>query len=753
MARKAKVDYREEQSASGPDLNRLREEFLWAVEQRDSNVFRRQRLNYETRNCLWANKSWDGRKWAAAKGQEVFPWEGASDASVPLVDSLINVDVARLMVADKRMKVLVAATEANDEAQSRRLTQVLRWMKFTQMRERRAEVELLANYYFERGSGLLGVFWEREKRLGYEEVDLETIQALAMQVMQQGGAHVGGGDGSAGASPYQLPAGVSPEEAVALPHLVMDPAREKEAVRIAGEFYPELSAAVVAKAVKDLRTTGSARFARAYVVKDRPVVCALALNEDVFLPPESTLDIQRSRGIYRLELLSETDLRERVHSSDWDADWVEEMIATMRGRMSVDVTRVSSSSRARSAFGNLRTEKLFEVIHAMERRSDENGVPGIFYTCFCPGLMKSQAWHGLLGYDHGMYPYVYFGRERRTRLIDDSRGYGEILYAHQRQVKVEWDSRNDRNSISTLPPFYYPPGRAPKFWGPGVRVPSDKPDEYGFCDLPKYDAGSEAQEERITLNARAYVGRVTDPDNAGDAQAMQQNTVDKWLDGMVEADTMTLQLMQQYMPDSFYYRVVGSAKAQPIHATREEIQGEFDVSVGFAVGDLDQEAVEQKLSLMEKALQMDRNGVVDLNEALAVSFEMIDPNLGERLLRPAEVGMQQEVDDEKTVFAKLFAGVGVDVKPGQGYQVRLQTLKQIMATNPLAQERYKKDSVFKELVDTRAQQLAFQVQQFTTNAETGRQGAPSMTPEALGQAQQSQVMGPQQGMGPQTGNF
>jgi len=42
-----------ESTDQAKDLAQLKADYLWAVQQRDSNIFSRQRLNFETRNCVW----------------------------------------------------------------------------------------------------------------------------------------------------------------------------------------------------------------------------------------------------------------------------------------------------------------------------------------------------------------------------------------------------------------------------------------------------------------------------------------------------------------------------------------------------------------------------------------------------------------------------------------------------------------------------------------------------------------------------
>src|SRR5574343_1838859 len=114
---------------------------------------------------------------------------------------------------------------------------------------------------------------------------------------------------------------------------------------------------------------------------------------------------------------------------------------------------------------------------------------------------------------------------------------------------------------------------------------------------------------------------------------IRQELVDHWMYGCAQVDTQTLQLMQQFMDDQFYYRLVGVGKGRPIQASRDEIQGKFDVGMSYNVADLDPAKVKEKIGLIEQALRMNTTGAVDVNEALAIAFELVDPTLGERLLK------------------------------------------------------------------------------------------------------------------------
>ena len=727
-----------------PNLPQLREEFAYTLNERNSNVFARARLNHEARYCVWPGQNEDGRKWTPQDGgDEVFPWRGASDARVNLIDLYIKKHNAFLMVLWNKMRTRVSGTQVNDDAWAMRMTWFLRWMKYTQMTEQRAETDLLVNYLLERGTAIKGIFWDKKTQLGYEELDLETLANLAFQKAQ---SLEGNGAPefppsplrTAGSEPEAQPSPPGEGENIAqrwldLPEMALNASRAAEVLPLLQELYPDVPSARLDKALGDLRTTGLARFARPQVVTNRPRVIALSPNDDVFISPDAP-DLERSH-LFRVEVMREAKFRAMAKDYEWDGAWTEDMIEHQRGNVEFGSLQFNQriylgTSTLLPRRGDLDARKLFLVVHSYRQLADPDGVPGIFYTVFNPHLTERVASHTLLNYDHGKMPFVLYQTEHRSRKPDDSRGYGEVGNTWQGQIKAEWDNRVDRASIETLPPSHYPPGQQPDKWGPGVQVPTHDPGAYGFFEGPGGNTRtSETIEASVRHYADEYFGFATDPENLVDSQMMKQKLGEDFMAGEAQADTQVLQLCQQFMPDEFYFRVVGSAKGQPIHASRQDIQGEFDLQVGFDTGDLDPEQKKAKLELIQQALQMDVNGIIDRNEALAVAFEMMDPNLGERLLKPAESASQSEVEDELNTTVKLLVGMKIPVKPGQAYQLRLQVLQQFLEQNQAAHALYANNPQVKEAIEQRLKDLTFQVQQ-QQNAVIGR-GGPEFAPKTL----------------------
>lgn len=709
------------EKAGAPDVAKMGKDFERSLAEGGS-FWRRAELNYRTRYCVWAGQSEDGRRWRAKDGKStVFPWPGASDARVNLIDKYIKKDKAFLVTLWRRMKIRAEGVEGNDLEFGTRLTQVLRWMKYTQMTEALREVRLLADCMLHRGTAFLGVFWCRERQLGYEEIDLETLVNMAQSAMMEaqmgGGEFLTGGNGGNGGGGFG-------EAVMELPQMILDGA-DREAVKVLEVLYPDTKD--WGRAIRELRETGRTRVVRPYNLKDRPTIWAGAPQEDILTPPEMTTDLHEARYLQRRELVTETTLRGRMQGYGYDKGWVNEVVKTQRGRITGGAGRQLHAQRNR-ILGRRDEDasELFELVHDYRRLGDANGVPGIYYTCFAPGLLdrrksgSAYAYHDLLSYDHGEYPFVLFEQETIGRRIGEARGYGEVGSTWQQQVKTEWDSRIDRASIATLPPSYHPPGEPPEAWGPGVKIPTMRPEEYGFMKIPQYDPGSKEVQETVEAFADDYFGqRLTEDGDQALMGMMRQCMGDDWMGAWQLADTQVLQLMQQFLPEEFYYRVVGSGKAKPIHGSREEIQGKFDLRITYNVEELDPEKRKERMELVELLLNMDTTGRVDRDEVLSVVAEVIDPNLGERILRPAEEATRLEIEDEQNVFARMFAGVDVDIKPGQNYGLRLRVLNNILQTNVVGQKRYMGDEQFRGLIDKRIKQLGFQVEQ-GQNAQIGR---------------------------------
>jgi hypothetical protein len=259
--------------------------------------------------------------------------------------------------------------------------------------------------------------------------------------------------------------------------------------------------------------------------------------------------------------------------------------------------------------------------------------------------------------------------------------------------------------------------------GPGVQIPERRPGEISWMNPPQPDAGSIEVEMSIRNDVDTYFGRISEAVPPQRYMLHTQELVDSWLLDMKLCLVQTLALCQQYMTEEEVARVTGNPNL-PLTASPADIRGRFDVTCEFDARLLDSEALGAKLDYLAKVLvPLDSFGVIDRVGLVQYMMQAVDPNLAGILIKDIGAATQAEQEDEQTAFAKIAAGTEPPLKEGgQNAQVRLQTLQQIIQSNPAVQQRYQSDEIFRSMIDARAQAFQFQLQQ-QQNAVIGRTGA------------------------------
>lgn len=677
----------------GPEFIRLKSAFELTVG--DSSSYLAQiRKNYETRYCLWAGQSNDGRKRARdGANNRPLPWDGASDLRVPLIDQAINDKVAADCLAFRKANLVAVPVEGNDVARAKIVSGFTKWLLFTQVPELDREVELLRQYVWERGNGIMGVFWETEQEKTLDIVKLDDLRQDIPQI-----------------------------------DLYLEDLELRQTfIELLRSVYP-ISAKKARAIIKDLRDNGEAGVPIVGKERSRPVLRALALGEDVFVHPSVT-DLENAPAIFRLQFYTPAQLRAKVNTDGWDKNWVEDAIRTQRNAaVSIipDSTQTPLARDYTTSDIKQRVTDLVGVVFAYQKLSDEDGVPGLFCTVFNPQLPpstsgkkhKGYAKSGLVGYRHGEYPFVSFRREHLSRRIHDSRGLPEPGRAFQDQLKACRDSRIDAASLSVLPPLMYPQGRPPIEWGPGARVPERRPGEYHYADRPTYDLSNTEVEKGIIQSWKEYIGQPTSEIDAPIAAAKQEFETRRFLGQFSRVMRQVWSLYQQYGPDEVWFRVIGVKNPQQFQ--KGAADEEFDFYFNANANGPEETAVMIE-ALAKYAQTFDRNGQVNWGEMLQVGFESVDPNLAERVLEPQEEASQKAVEEEKSALSRIFAGMDEDVKQGTPPELSLGVINEYVQS-PDIQARLASDPLFNERIVKRTKQLEFIITQ-RENAEIGRLGA------------------------------
>jgi hypothetical protein len=694
-----------------PDREKI-SEILSDIDQADadgSQYVQRKLRNWNTRYCVWPGQSEDGRKHAGAMGRQPWPWDGAADTRVRLADNIIRDHCAILTNAFFKSRVQIQPVESMDIDKRTAAEAVLKWLLFQHcLDDLRREVRLAAEFRETYGLAIMAVDWQQTTRT---EIKRFTIEEAQMMVQESQDPNL-----------------------AALLEIVMDPLQEETAAELLGQVVPELGK--VSK-VRALRDKGEVEWESPYIFESKPVWTALEAWEDVIFPIQ-TFSLQRAAFVARRELLNEVELRERAAVEGWDDEWVEEAVKH-KGQLK----RIHLNLHRTDQFLFEQLRDLIEIWHVFRKENDpKTDAIRVTRSVISYHIPDKAAVHELLPYAHGMYPFVEMPRERSTRPLLESRGIPELVQTAQEEIKIQRDYRADRASISILPPVRVPANRG-KFdlvLGPGVQVPERRPGEIGWMDPPRPDAGSIEVENATRFDVNNYFGRMADGVPPQMSMIHTQEMIDSYLLDMKLCVIQTMALAQQYMTPEEVSRVTGNASLA-FSASPQDIRGRFDITAEFDARLLDNEALGAKLKYLSEILvPMDSFGVIDRAGLVKYMFQAVDPNMASMLVQDIGAATQQEIEDEQGAFAKIAAGTEPPMKEGgQNAQVRLQTLQQIIQSNPAVSQRYQQDEIFRRMLDARMQAFSFQLQQ-SQNAVIGRVGA---QPALQQMAQEQQLGGPQ----------
>ena len=628
--------------------------------------------SYDDRRNLWEGKSDDLRK----QGANAFPWQGASDIEVNVVGERIDAFVAILDQALQRSHIKAFPTSMASMPRASMVSGFLKWMRSTYIPNFRQQMELGANYLLEKGLMVSYVGWKREKRTYLQQVSIEEI------------------------------AQVSPD----LAELIVSGADDEMVLGMLQTAFPDLSDKRAKKAIMSLRKKGLAEVSIPRTSVDCPVVYSCAPDGEVLFPSYVT-DPQRAPYVFWRTFMTAQELEKKVVSEGWDADWVETAIETLRGKdsMYLDGEKLKTIDRLPLSDDN----DLVMVVYGYQRLIDEeDGSEGIYCTVFHP-TTEGFAKHELLnGYDD--YPFVVTRLSNDQKRMYETQTFSDILRGAQMQIKTERDSRIDRASLATLPPLLHPAGRPPSDWGPGVRVPYRRLGEIAWGPVPPVDNGSVEVEASMTAQADRAVG--LDMGNAISA-SRQQFVVSKFLDHVRDVLNMAWKLYQRMGPDEVFFQVTGNPNPQVM--TKGSADENFSIVVNFDSQSNDPETAETQLKNMVSLVQLDRNGIMDVNKLLEFTASSINPIFADYVLQPAEEAQQKVAKNVTDDLAKIFAGIEVPAQPN-GAQMAMQMI-QAYVQQPDVAARAQQDEAFAARLQKYSEQYSFQLQQMQ-NAEIGRIG-------------------------------
>lgn len=674
-----------------PDIGTLNYAYDQTVTELES-YFDLCRNSYDDRRNWWPGKSRDHRK----HGADAFPWEGASDIECHVIDERITRLVSLFMSSLRRANVRAFPVESSDIARSKLVSGFLKWMVSSGYIPRfYREMELGANYLMERGILITYVGWHQEDRSFKQEIDLEQIAQISPDIYRA------------------IVSGEQDVELVILIQNTFDGVSEKRAK----------------KAIKELRKDGVTELPIVRRQINAPEVKTLAPDGDFFFPPYVT-DPQRAPYCFWRTYYTPQELQNKISTDGWDEGFVDHIIDKFRG-VNVDTIEREQEGRRSISFTDnaYEAEELIEIVYGYQRLIDpEDGSEGIYCTVFHKNFNGNDDTQGyakfelLNGYED--YPVVVTRLSEDCKRLYDSQTIPSLLRGIQNQVKVERDSRIDRNSLATLPPILHPVGQAPSDWGPGRMIPYRRKGDLDFAPTPAYNSGSVEIENTLTQLADRLVGLDEGSSISG---VRQQFLVDKFLSHTAEVLRMAFKCFQRFGPDEVFFRVTGIPDAQVFNKGNPDEN--FDILINFDVQNTDPETVKNKLQQFTQLIPLNVNNRMNMDGFLDIAAQEIDPIMADAILQPVEAAQEQVVKEVTDDLTKIFAGIEMPARPA-GAQIAMQVIQQY-AEQPDVAQRMQGDEAFQARMQKYIGQYTFQMQQ-AQNAQIGRIGT---TPAQMGDVQ------------------
>ena len=677
----------------------------------------------DIRLARWAGQTDDGKKhsWARPDGDPAFPFEGASDVRVRLIDRLIRDQKALLMTAFNASTLKVGGTEIGDTLAASSATSLMRWLVETKLRtEFHREAELAADYMLTYGWSCAQITWDRQIGLRRQTMTMEELYAVAEQEKAMG-----------------------MNNAEMLIQAISNPSKEDYAVELARQQLPKMKVKQLRKFVRDMREIGSGELEEVYIQKNLPKITALKPFDEVCFPPE-TSDLQQARVIFRRQYMTEVELRSMIKNANWDPEFVEAAAKTIGNHYYfndpnlVPTTTVLNSNVQRG-------DNLVEVVWAYYRQLDEADIPSIYYTVFSPQVGNEMyAIQEMLNYAHGEYPFIPIRFEMSRRQVTESRGIPEISRTEQDEVKAQHDAFRDRTALEIMPPV-----KVVKRVGalnriaPGQVLPVSTKDDYTWMEPPSGKAEyAIAIIKQIEVNLGNFygfiVGEEIDPNKV---RMLQQLQVNNWLQFWTQVYKQMFSLCLQFMPEEEVTRITNA----PLKQNMSDIHSQYDFNVRFDVRDTDPEFVMEKLkAIVETVVPLDSGGVIDRNKLVKLVVEAISPDAARELVIDQTTASQKLYKDViNDVGMMMLGNEALYVENDPTAESKMQYLQEILQKNPKAAAAAQGDRIFQILLENYTKNLQMSVEQ-QKNKQIGRIGVSPASEQIQGEMQEAQAEQAQQ---------
>jgi len=529
----------------------------------------------EKQSMTWRNKTDTYyRLRMRYKKTKKFPYPGCSNLRLPTIEMYIRKIKAGLVGLYSNIKPrmqVIPQTDADLE-KARKIEKFLDWLVDVKMKVLDTLL-LVTDKMLERGFCLLKIDWAMKEHTYTEYYDIKDLPV---------------------------------EEALSL----YDPSvPEEEVIKYAiQKFNIDTSETVLVDNIENLKKA----LAKFRAGKDR---VKITLKDEVYHAPEISLvdplycyvptdtgvDPQKARFIVHEYFEPYEELKHKGKEGIFEKDAVDNI--EYMGSANLDAQKlVKVTEDAKEGIERLNNPshlvKLWDIY--THRDLDGDDVDEKVRIIIAPDF-KQVLYKQRLPYDHQKFPFVRFNTEITSDRWYSPRGIPEHLADISKEIDAQHNQKLDSQTIRNAPMFVFRSGvvnpRLVKFIpGQGIPVPGMTPLQDAIQVMnnnnPNVEYSYEKEEMLLKTVIQEYLGQMDyslqsminkrQPRTASEAGMHQQSasqvfSLDATLftNSLTEMFTQILELCQQYMPEEVFALLSGSEGVEPLHMTRDEIQGKY----------------------------------------------------------------------------------------------------------------------------------------------------------------------------------
>ena len=654
-----------------------------------SDFFERCKNNYNVVTCKWENQNDDQRK-HDNDSDLAFPFDGASDAKVPYVDDMTRMLKKTFSTSLRRMRVQAVPINANqaDIRNSQCASYLLKYLKQT-IPGFDGFADYSASQMLEvSGLAAAKVEYAKERRLVRQRFSIDQI---------------------------------SPE----LGAVLIDDNHREESINALSELFPKSSKKIIGEALDDLKEKGYGYLTKETNVREGVRVYPMSLCENLIIPA-STVDVQDAPFVFEIIESSPELFLQTAKDMGWDEEWAEEVVKKQTG---VDwVQNYISGLNERNDHNTMsaegRTRGMVQYARAWEKRIDEDGAIGVYYTVFHPEYITGEDGEDTYGIFElsdcvdGQYPFVIRKRENLSRRLIDTRALTEVLEGYQFIYKEFIDNAVNRESISTYPPYEVNSigglnATNTQDIGPGTRIQSTVGNSFNWRNpIQGGENWNVEMRKEVARLGDMYIGRASEEVPQIESQAKIQGEIDTLGSFVSDVLKMDVAKFKQYAPAEMSLKIIGAAAS---FIWKNDTDTDYDYIVTLDASSIDDTIA--KLEAFSKLAAQDRTGKIDSSKLIEIGAQLIDLVIADQVITGDETAYNKSIEEERGAINTITSGQDIDISPDEPYnQVKAQYFMQYLQT-PAGQAGLQ-NQIIAPLLEKRAKQWQFKADQ-QQNAQIG----------------------------------